>query len=65
MLLGAVDLERSAAGQEIAEMNATVREIQARLSGGKLNFGVDELPRANQAATAIQKVFRGNLARKR
>ncbi|KAG1655432.1 hypothetical protein FOA52_004107 [Chlamydomonas sp. UWO 241] len=64
VLLAAVDLERSAAGEQLTEMAGVVHDIQARRSGESLSLAAHDLPRANQAAIAIQRVFRGNKARR-
>lgn len=64
MLLAAVELERGAAGRQLSDMEASLQDVTARLAGSKLSIPAEELSRANKAATAIQKVYRGNAARK-
>ncbi|GAX73672.1 hypothetical protein CEUSTIGMA_g1123.t1 [Chlamydomonas eustigma] len=64
VLLGAVDLERGAAGQQLSHLEGSLRDISARMSGSKLAIPAEELPKAHKAAETIQKVFRGNAARK-
>ena len=64
VLLGAVDIERSAAGQQLSDMEGAVKDIAARLSGSQLAIPAEDLGKANKAAVQIQKVFRGNSARK-
>ena len=64
VLLGAVELERSAAGTQLTHMEAVVQDIAGRLSGSQLAIPAGELARANKAAVAIQRVVRGNAARK-
>ena len=64
VLLGAVDNERTTAGAQVSGMEAAVKDISARLSGSQLSIPAEELGRANHAAVKIQKIFRGNAARK-
>ena len=59
-----MELERSAAGAQLTQMEGVVRDISGRLSGSELAIPAGDLAKANKAAVAIQKVFRGNAARK-
>lgn len=64
MLLAAVDIER-ASGVQMSEMQLQAQEVARRINSGQhISIQAGQLGEANRAATAIQKVVRGNAARK-
>eukprot|EP00798_Chlamydomonas_sp_ICE-L_P017658 gene17658-24005_t len=62
--LGAINVEREAAGEQVASLEQAIMHAKNRLAEDKLKFSADQLPEANKAATAIQKHVRGNRARR-